>query len=252
MRTPGSLWSARRLFWTSSSSTLVEWAHVANLHEESKQRPLQLATILSFAWGTRWDTLRAVYIALPQAEATHGVRAWCWDASPTPHCTPDPAQYQASKIVTRTPRGSKVEDAVFEAKLQPLPDARRVVMLCVLLPPSSATRSTPPENRTASSWPRALRFGRKLAARASRDGAAADGPDQAGLHAYNRFRLKGPSPHPEENAANDGQMASRNSASKLEQRRCSTQMERRSTLPGPAQNGYHAATEPNASPHTLV
>ncbi|RNC52164.1 Tbingi protein, partial [Trypanosoma cruzi] len=42
-------------------------------------------------------------------------------ASPTPHCTPDPAQYQASKIVTRTPRGSKLEDAVFEAKLQPPP-----------------------------------------------------------------------------------------------------------------------------------
>ncbi|RNF12589.1 putative cruzipain precursor [Trypanosoma cruzi] len=109
----------------------------------------------------------------------HGVK--------TPRCKPDAAQYQASKIVARTPRGSKVEDTVLEAKLQPLPDARHMVMLCVLVPPSSATRSTPPENLTTSSWPCALRFGQKLAARASRDGAAADGPDEVQYQACDRW-----------------------------------------------------------------
>ncbi|KAF8291838.1 hypothetical protein TcBrA4_0080580 [Trypanosoma cruzi] len=64
----------------------------ANRHEELDQRPHQLSTILSFAWESRRDTLRALYIALPRAEATHGVSAWCLDASPTSRCTLDPAK----------------------------------------------------------------------------------------------------------------------------------------------------------------
>ncbi|KAF8306296.1 hypothetical protein TcBrA4_0032080 [Trypanosoma cruzi] len=51
-----------------------------------------MSTILSFAWESRRDTLRALYIALPRAEATHGVSAWCLDASPTSRCTLDPAK----------------------------------------------------------------------------------------------------------------------------------------------------------------
>ncbi|RNC39263.1 hypothetical protein TcCL_NonESM11415 [Trypanosoma cruzi] len=84
MRTPRPLWNTCRLFWASSSSILVKWAHVANRHEELERRPLQLATILCFAWGTRRDTLGALCIALPRAEATHGISAWCWTPARRP------------------------------------------------------------------------------------------------------------------------------------------------------------------------
>ncbi|KAF8275561.1 hypothetical protein TcBrA4_0139040 [Trypanosoma cruzi] len=69
--------------------------HVARHREESRQRLLQLTAIWSIAWGPKKDTLRAFHLALPQVKVMHGVRVWCWGASPTVRSTLDSAQYGA-------------------------------------------------------------------------------------------------------------------------------------------------------------
>ncbi|PWV17988.1 hypothetical protein C3747_15g141 [Trypanosoma cruzi] len=152
-------------------------------------------------------------------------------------------------------------------------DVRRVAVLCGLAPPSPATRSTPPENHTTPSWPSALRLGWRLAAHPSQwplcspqlasastflpmvplqmtptkldsNLAAAGSPAASDAKACRHTQ--------KENVTMNGQTAPWNSESNVERRRYCALMERRSTLPGPARDRYHAATEPSASPYVLV
>ncbi|EKF30489.1 cruzipain precursor, putative [Trypanosoma cruzi marinkellei] len=155
-------------------------ARAAKLHEESNQRPPQMAPIPPIGWGTERDTPRAFYLAPARAKAMHGIGAWCGVAFPASRSTPDSAQYGACENCCRNPErqlngGCRVGS---EAAAPPptrcrraapgkRSDARRVVVLCGLVPPPSATRSAPPEHHMAPSWPCAPRFGQGLAARGS-------------------------------------------------------------------------------------
>ncbi|PWV20254.1 hypothetical protein C3747_7g209 [Trypanosoma cruzi] len=116
------LWGACRPFWASSSKTLMERARAARPHEEPEQRLLHLKLILSVAWRTTRDTLRAFHLALVQAKAMYGIAVWHWGASPASRSTPNSAQYQRSKMISGIPKGSRMEDAVLETEPRPLPD----------------------------------------------------------------------------------------------------------------------------------
>ncbi|KEG06620.1 Tbingi protein, partial [Trypanosoma grayi] len=57
---------------------------------------------------------------LVQAKAMYGIEVWYWDASSTSRTTLNAGQYKACKIIAGIPKGSRTEDALLEANLQPL------------------------------------------------------------------------------------------------------------------------------------
>ncbi|KAF8301136.1 hypothetical protein TcBrA4_0051850 [Trypanosoma cruzi] len=100
----------------------MERARAARLHEEPEQRLPRPKLILSVAWRTKRDTLRAFHLALVPAKAMYGVAVWHWGASPASRSTPKSAQYQKSKMISGIPKGSRMEDAALETEPRPLPD----------------------------------------------------------------------------------------------------------------------------------
>ncbi|KAF8293635.1 hypothetical protein TcBrA4_0075290 [Trypanosoma cruzi] len=156
----------------------MERARAARLHEEPEQRLPRPKLILSVAWRTKRDTLRAFHLALVPAKAMYGIAVWHWGASPASRSTPKSAQYQKSKMISGIPKGSRMEDAALETEPRPLPDVVlgrrfRCELLCETH--GSALRPIVPL-RMAPTNPRHQACSRWIA---------------------RRFRRKNPLPHPE-------------------------------------------------------
>ncbi|KEG07634.1 Tbingi protein [Trypanosoma grayi] len=79
---------------------------------------MELATVPSRSWRPKQDTLRTFYLALMQTKAMHGIRIWCWGTSLTSRSAPYAWKHGAYEKIAGTPKGSRTDDALPEARIK--------------------------------------------------------------------------------------------------------------------------------------
>ncbi|CCD21365.1 reverse transcriptase (RNA-dependent DNA polymerase), partial [Trypanosoma vivax Y486] len=96
--------------------------HAPSMKAAANTRFMQLRAVASPEWVPGREKLRAFYLALVQAKMCYGVASWWFDASLAGRERLGRVQAQAAHIVAGIPKAANREDALLEARLEPISD----------------------------------------------------------------------------------------------------------------------------------